>query len=68
MGNKCPIVFRISDDEARLLRDYAKATGRTQSDVVREFIRLLKARLARLAGRGRADDLDRTTTGPRESD
>ena len=51
MALKRTLIFRISEDEAKLLSDYADATQRNQSDVVRELIRLLKARLARLAGK-----------------
>jgi len=34
--------FRLTDEEARLLASYAEQTGRTQSDVLREYIRSLK--------------------------
>lgn len=33
---------RITDEERQLLNDYCETVGRTQSDVIREFIRSLK--------------------------
>lgn len=48
MAMKKKLIFRVTDDEAKLLADYAEATGRNQSDLLREWIRSLKARLARL--------------------
>jgi hypothetical protein len=41
------INVRVTEEEARLLADYAASVGRSQTDVLREFIRSLQALLAR---------------------
>ena len=47
MTNTRMINIRVTDDEAKLLAEYAKETGRTQTDVLREFIRSLNSKLTR---------------------
>lgn len=37
--------LRISEEEAEILKRYAEQTGRTKTDVIREFIRSLKKKL-----------------------
>ena len=39
---KIQLSARIEDSEMKLLIRYAKKTGRTKTDVIREFIRSLK--------------------------
>ncbi len=39
---KVQLSARIEDSEMKLLIKYAKKTGRTKTDVIREFIRSLK--------------------------
>lgn len=39
---KIQLSVRIEESEMKLLIKYAKNTGRTKTDVVREFIRSLK--------------------------
>lgn len=39
------INFQPNDEERDILREYCKQEGRTQSDVLREFIRSLKKKL-----------------------
>lgn len=36
------IDIRLPKEEKQILDDYCKAVGRTRTDVIREFIRLLK--------------------------
>lgn len=38
--------FRASEAEMGILKAYAAATGRAQSDIIREFIRSLEDKLA----------------------
>jgi len=40
--SKTYLTVRIEDAEKERLREFCQQTGRTQSDVVREFIRKLK--------------------------
>jgi predicted DNA-binding protein len=42
---KTHLSLRLEESELELLRAYVKKTGRTQSDVLREFIRSLKEKL-----------------------
>lgn len=42
---KIHLSLRLEESELEILRTYVKETGRTQSDVLREFIRSLKNRL-----------------------
>jgi len=35
------ITFQVPDAEAKLLKEYCKQVSRTQSDVLREFVRSL---------------------------
>jgi len=39
---KIQLSIRIEDSEMKLLNQYSKKTGRTKTDVIREFIRSLK--------------------------
>ena len=39
---KKSVLFRLSDEEFKSLEDFCKATDRTKSDVLREFVRTLK--------------------------
>ena len=41
---KTHLSLRLEESELEILRTYVKKTGRTQSDVLREFIRSLKDR------------------------
>jgi hypothetical protein len=36
---------RISEDERKILNDYCEAVERTQSDIIREFIRSLQRKM-----------------------
>lgn len=38
------ITVRLTDTELQVLKDYCAQEGRTQSDVLREFVRSLKKR------------------------
>ena len=42
---KVQLNLRIEESEMLLLTKYAKLTGRTRTDILREMIRLLKDRL-----------------------
>jgi predicted DNA-binding protein len=42
MTEKTNFTFRLTTAEANILWDYAERTGRTQSDILREFIRTLQ--------------------------
>ena len=37
--------FRLEEYELKILRKYAKKSGRTQTDIVRELIRSLETKL-----------------------
>ncbi|AFZ42893.1 hypothetical protein PCC7418_0670 [Halothece sp. PCC 7418] len=39
---KTQLNLRIEESEMRILERYAKKTGRTKTDILREFIRCLK--------------------------
>jgi uncharacterized protein (DUF1778 family) len=45
---KVQINARVTEDEARLLADYAKATARSQTSVIRMLLQSLAPRLERL--------------------
>jgi hypothetical protein len=58
------INFRATREEAELLASYAAATRRTQSDILREMIRALRARLEKLvATRGARPMTDNPLSG-----
>lgn len=40
--------FRVTKQEKEILQEYCELTGRTQTDVYREFIRELSKRLSKL--------------------
>ena len=40
--------FRITEQEKAIVHEYCKLTGRTQTDVFREFVRSLDKKLLRL--------------------
>ncbi|MBL1211628.1 ribbon-helix-helix protein, CopG family [Geminocystis sp. GBBB08] len=40
---KIQLSVRVEESEMKLLIKYAKKTGRTKTDIVREFIRSLKS-------------------------
>jgi hypothetical protein len=40
--------FRITEQEKAIVHEYCELTGRTQTDVFREFVRSLEKRLAKL--------------------
>jgi hypothetical protein len=42
MTEKTTLTFRLTVAEANILWDYAERTGRTQSDILRQFIRTLQ--------------------------
>ena len=42
MSEKTSLTFRLTTAEAYILFGYAQQTGRTQSDILREFIRTLQ--------------------------
>jgi predicted DNA-binding protein len=42
---KVHLSLRLEESELEILRTYVKQTGRTQSDVLREFVRSLKDKL-----------------------
>jgi hypothetical protein len=44
MPEKTSLTFRLTIAEYNILAGYAERTGRTQSDILREFIRSLEAR------------------------
>lgn len=52
--NDRAITFRAPEAEAARLKAYATASGRTQSDILREFIRSLETRRARPARKRQA--------------
>jgi predicted DNA-binding protein len=45
--NNNAVTIRITDAEAALLTAIAEQTGRTKTEIVREFIRSLETQLAR---------------------
>jgi hypothetical protein len=53
MVEKRLVNVRVTPEEDGLLTEYAAVTGRTRTEILRELIRSLKVRLARLrAGKG----------------
>jgi predicted DNA-binding protein len=40
---KTQLNLRIEESEMKILQKYAKKTGRTKTDILREFIRSLKS-------------------------
>ncbi|QDZ40877.1 ribbon-helix-helix protein, CopG family [Euhalothece natronophila Z-M001] len=40
---KIQLSARIEESEMRILEEYAQKTGRTKTDILREFIRSLKS-------------------------
>jgi predicted DNA-binding protein len=43
--SKVQLSARIEESEMKLLVKYAKKTGRTKTDIIREFIRSLKSQV-----------------------
>lgn len=48
---KIPLTIRIEESEMEILKAFCDTTGRTQTDVLREFIRSLKADLPVIKGK-----------------
>lgn len=46
--NKDLVNFRVTKDEKEILQEYCTLTGRTQTDVFREFIRSLRQKVTKL--------------------